>query len=80
MSTQKTWRQGDGEMGRQAEALAGTLNRREFVRRAGIGMAAAAAGTVLTERKAAHASSAAPDDEAVGVLIDLTRCTGCNSR
>lgn len=55
------------------------INRREFVRRAGIGIAAAAAGAVLTERKAAHASSIETDEDAVGVLIDLTRCTGCNS-
>ena len=79
MSTQKRQRQGDKEMGRQGEASPQTLSRREFVRKAGIGMAAAAAGVVLTERKAAQASSVAPDDEAVGVLIDLTRCTGCNS-
>jgi hypothetical protein len=76
MSTQKRQRQGDKEMGRQGEASPQTLSRREFVRRAGIGMAAAAAGAVLTERKAAQASSVAPDDEAVGVLIDLTRCSG----
>lgn len=79
MSTQKRQGQGDKETVRQGEAPAGTLNRREFVRRAGIGMAAAAAGAMLTERKAVQASSVAPDDEAVGVLIDLTRCTGCNS-
>jgi Fe-S-cluster-containing dehydrogenase component len=55
------------------------ISRREFVRRAGIGIAAAAASTVLVERKPAHASSAEADENAVGVLIDLTRCTGCNS-
>lgn len=55
------------------------FSRREFVRRAGIGMAAAAAGTMLVERKPANASGAEVDENAVGVLIDLTRCTGCNS-
>lgn len=54
------------------------ISRREFVRRAGIGMAAAA-GAVLAERRAVQASSAEADEDAVGVLIDLTRCTGCNS-
>jgi formate dehydrogenase iron-sulfur subunit len=76
MNTPKTGRE-------EGAAPARTLNRREFVRRAGIGLAAVAAGAVLTEHKVAQASSAAPhggvDDDAVGVLIDLTRCTGCNS-
>ena len=58
---------------------AATLNRREFVRRAGMGVAAAAACAVLTENKTASASAAAPSAEAAGILIDLTRCTGCNS-
>lgn len=73
-----------GDSGKTEPAPASkTLNRREFVRRAGIGVAAAAAGAVLTERKVVQASSAPPngetEDEALGVLIDLTRCTGCNS-
>ena len=83
MSTQKHRGQEDKARGGEGEAPAGTLNRREFVRRAGIGIAAAAAGAVLTERKMAQASSTAPggeaEDEAIGMLIDLTRCTGCNS-
>lgn len=56
-----------------------TLNRREFVRRAGMGVAAAAACAVLADSKPASASAAEPNAEAAGILIDLTRCTGCNS-
>lgn len=78
MSTQKSRRRGERETGR-GEAPVQTLNRREFVRRAGIGMTAVAAGALLTERRTAQASSVEPGDDAVGVLIDLTRCTGCNS-
>lgn len=68
----------NGRMGEREIAIK-MLNRREFVRRAGIGMAAAAAGAVLADRKSALAADPGPDEEAVGVLIDLTRCTGCNS-
>lgn len=64
---------------KQSPAGTETLNRREFVRRAGMGVAAAAACAVLAERKTAGASAAEPDDEAAGILIDVTRCTGCNS-
>lgn len=62
----------------EATPLTRKLNRRDFVRHAGLGMAAMA-NVVLTETKTAQASSAEPDADAVGVLIDLTRCTGCNS-
>jgi len=65
--------------GRAGHAGTPTLNRREFVRRAGMGVAAAAACAVLAESKPASASAAEPNAEAAGILIDLTRCTGCNS-
>lgn len=60
-------------------ATRGTLSRRDFVRKAGLGIAAAATAAVLTQRNVAKASDAEASDEAIGVLIDLTRCTGCNS-
>ncbi len=62
-----------------ADVCAATLNRREFVRRAGMGVAAAATCALLVDRTPAAAATAGPDDEAAGILIDLTRCTGCNS-
>lgn len=64
---------------KQSPAGTETVNRREFVRRAGMGVAAAAACAVLADRKTAGASATEPDSEAVGILVDVTRCTGCNS-
>lgn len=56
------------------------LTRRAFVKSAGAGVAAAAAAAIAGPQ-IAQASSAEPDasDDAFGVLIDLTRCSGCNS-
>jgi formate dehydrogenase iron-sulfur subunit len=54
--------------------------RRAFVKGAGIG-AVAVAAAAIAGAPVAQASEPAPEaaDEAVGVLIDLTRCSGCNS-
>jgi formate dehydrogenase iron-sulfur subunit len=66
----------------QAEQGQG-LSRRAFVKGLGLG-AAALAGCAMLEgapAQAAAAASSEPDggSEAVGVLIDLTRCSGCQS-
>lgn len=59
------------------------LTRRGFMRRAGLGAAAAAGALLAAERQAAASDapslSPATEDETVGVLIDLTRCSGCQS-
>ncbi len=60
-------------------------SRRDFVKRLGFGAAGCAlAAATLGDAKAAQAASphseeAAQSDEAVGVLIDLTRCSGCQT-
>lgn len=54
--------------------------RRRFLQCAGAGLVAAAAGSLVGAGVALAAdNSEAPADEAFGVLIDLTRCTGCQS-
>ena len=59
------------------------ITRRGFLRRASIGVAAAAAGAVLAPTPHVAASEETPNveahDDRVGVLIDLTRCSGCQS-
>lgn len=54
--------------------------RRAFVKGAGIG-AVTIAASAIAGTQAAQASGPEPEasSEAVGVLIDLTRCSGCNS-
>lgn len=52
------------------------ITRRRFI--AGTG-AAVAVGTLFAGLRPAAATTVEPEDDAVGVLIDLTRCTGCES-
>jgi formate dehydrogenase iron-sulfur subunit len=57
------------------------MSRRAFVKRLGLGAAAVAGCTLLDGTQTAEASTGEVADtgEAVGVLIDLTRCSGCQS-
>lgn len=58
------------------------LTRRAFVKQAGLGAAAIAASALLADAQPVAANSdpiPAEDDPAVGVMIDLTRCSGCQS-
>lgn len=56
-------------------------SRRAFVKRLGLGAAAVAGCALLKDVQTAAASSApaGDEDEAAGILIDLTRCSGCQS-
>jgi formate dehydrogenase iron-sulfur subunit len=54
------------------------LSRREFLKRFGAG-AAALVATQLLATQQANASDTEGEPETWGVLIDLTRCVGCNS-
>lgn len=53
------------------------LSRREFLKKAGAGAAAVAATSLLTQP--AMATRETPKESGHGVLIDLTRCTGCKA-
>jgi formate dehydrogenase iron-sulfur subunit len=56
-----------------------TLSRRDLLKGIGSGVAALAAATALGgQPTTAHASNAVSEN-AWGILIDLTRCTGCQS-
>ena len=59
------------------------ISRRAFVKRMGLGAAALAGCALLEDVQAAQASAPLSEgeasEEAVGVLIDLTRCTGCQT-
>jgi Fe-S-cluster-containing dehydrogenase component len=54
-----------------------SLSRRQFLKTAGAGAVAATVAGVAAAP--VQASSAAPAENALGMLIDITRCTGCNS-
>jgi formate dehydrogenase iron-sulfur subunit len=55
------------------------LSRRDFLKRVGIGVAATTtAGLFIGQAHPVHASDK-PAEQSWGVLIDLTRCVGCNS-
>ncbi|MDH7490589.1 MAG: twin-arginine translocation signal domain-containing protein, partial [Anaerolineae bacterium] len=53
------------------------ISRRDFLKSLGLGAAAAAAATVLPGAAARAAEEAS--GATWGMLVDLTRCTGCNS-
>ena len=55
------------------------ISRRTFMRKAGIGVTAAAASLLAAPPSRAAAAESAATEDARGVLIDLTRCTGCKS-
>ena len=59
------------------------ISRRAFVKRMGLGAAALAGCALLEDVQAAQASAPLSEgeasEEAVGVLIDVTRCTGCQT-
>jgi formate dehydrogenase iron-sulfur subunit len=55
------------------------LSRREFVRTAGLTVVAAAAGLALPGKVSLAQASQESFSAPVGVLIDLTRCVGCES-
>lgn len=57
-----------------------SLSRRDFLKKAGLGTAAwVAAETLIHNPAPVMASEAGPADEAWGMLVDLTRCVGCDS-
>ncbi len=55
------------------------LSRRDFLKKAGVGAATLTAATVLGPQLEPALASGPVSDQAWGVLIDLTRCNGCNS-
>lgn len=56
-----------------------TLSRRDFLKAAGTGAAAVTASCVLAGQAGSALASGAVSDQAWGMLIDVTRCTGCQS-
>ena len=56
-------------------------SRRAFVRRLGMGAAAVAGCALLADAQTAAANNepTGDEDETVGILIDLTRCSGCQA-
>lgn len=55
------------------------LSRRDFLRTAGIGIAASAAGLVLPASAGVARAMEPSAGKTVGILVDLTRCVGCES-
>lgn len=55
------------------------LSRREFLKKSCTGMAAVVAAGLLVNQTESASASTAPAEDAWGILIDLTRCTGCDS-
>lgn len=71
----------DLEATQPAQPGAPDPSRRAFFKRLGLGAAAAAGCALLGDAQRAAASSgpAGDPEEALGVLIDLTRCSGCQA-
>lgn len=61
------------ECGRKA------LSRREFLKQVGLGTAAGVGTWLVAERVRPAAASEAENKETFGILIDISRCVGCNS-
>lgn len=55
------------------------LSRRDFLKQTGLGAASLTAATVLGPQVTPALAAEPVSDQAWGVLIDLTRCNGCNS-
>lgn len=55
------------------------LSRRDFLKRAGASAAAVTASCVLAGQAQPALASGAASNQAWGMLIDVTRCTGCQS-
>jgi Fe-S-cluster-containing dehydrogenase component len=68
----------NAEEGRGADRAMG-IDRRTFLRGLGTGLAVAAPGSSLLLPGRAGAAVAAADREFMGVLVDTTRCVGCQS-
>ncbi len=56
-----------------------SISRREFIKQVGAGTAAGIGTWLLTEKAQPASASAEEGKETWGMLIDLTRCVGCNS-
>jgi formate dehydrogenase iron-sulfur subunit len=56
-----------------------TLSRREFLRRMSLGAAAGVGTWLLGDKARPVAASKAEQEETWGILIDISRCVGCNS-
>lgn len=55
------------------------LSRRDFLKAAGTGAAAVTASCVLAGQAGPALASGAVSDQTWGMLVDVTRCTGCQS-
>ena len=62
-----------------APTIKAKLSRRDFIKTVGAGITAAATAGLLTGKAYPVYASKASTGDTLGVLIDLTRCTGCNS-
>jgi formate dehydrogenase iron-sulfur subunit len=62
-----------------APTIKAKLSRRDFIKTVGAGIAAASTAGLLTGKAYPVYASKASAGDTLGVLIDLTRCTGCNS-